>query len=159
MNTLSQKAIADHLLSVLRQGTTPTRLALTLAVGFAIGCFPVLGTTTLFCIAIALVFRMNQAVIQVGNYLAFPLQLALTVPFLRLGEHLFHAPALPLSPLHLMEMTRHAPDQTMRAFVYGQGHAIVAWALVAPLAIILIAAILAPLLRALMRSTTAQRLA
>jgi hypothetical protein len=58
-----------------------------------------------------------------------------------------------------MQMTRHAPDQTMRAFVYGQGHAIVAWALVAPLAIILIAAVLAPLLRALMRASAPQRLA
>jgi hypothetical protein len=159
MSTLSQKAILDHLLSVLRQGTTPTRLAITLAAGFCIGCFPVLGTTTVFCIVVALLFRLNQAVIQVGNYLAFPLQLALTIPFLRLGERIFHTPPLPLSPVQLMAMTRHSPDHTMRAFVYGQGHAIVAWALVAPLAIILIAGILAPLLRALMRSATSQRLA
>lgn len=159
MTSLSQKAISDHLLSVLRQGTTPTRLALTLAVGFCIGCFPLLGVTTVLCIVVALLFRLNQAVIQVGNYLAFPLQLALTIPFLRLGERLFHTAPLPLSPFQLMAMTRHAPDQTMRAFVYGQGHAIVAWALIAPLAIILIAAVLAPLLRVLMRSPRAQRLA
>jgi len=31
---------------------------------------------------VALAFRLNLLAIQIGNYLAFPLQLALFVPFL-----------------------------------------------------------------------------
>lgn len=154
MTALSSKAIAAHLLSVLRQGTTPNKLALTLAVGFCIGCFPIVGTTTALCIAVALASRMNQAVIQVGNYLAFPLQLMLLVPFLRIGEHVFHAAPLTLSPTQLLALTHSAPNQTnqlMRAFVFGQGYAIVAWAILAPLAILLLTAVLSPLLRVLMR--------
>ena len=153
MNKLSSKAISGHLLDILRQGVTPTRLAITLAVGLCIGCFPVLGVTTVLCIVVALAFRLNQAAIQVGNYLAFPLQLLLTIPFLRLGERLFHTGHLPLAPDQLLAMARNAPDQTARAFVAGQGHAIAAWALVAPVAAILLTALFIPLLRILMRGS------
>lgn len=153
MNTLSSKAISSHLLDILRQGTTPTKLAVTLAIGICIGCFPVLGTTTVFCIVVAFLFRLNQAAIQVGNYLAFPLQLLLTIPFLRLGERIFHAGHLPLAPDQLLSMARRSPHETAKAFVVGQGHAIVAWALVAPIAALLLTALLAPLIRMLMRNT------
>lgn len=155
MTALSSKAIAAHLLDALRQGTTPNKLALTLAAGFCIGCFPVMGTTTICCVVVALAFRLNQAVIQVGNYLAFPLQLLLTIPFLRLGEHIFHAPPLPLAPGQLLTLMRSAPNQTARAFVYGQGHAIVAWAVIAPFATVLLTVLLIPLLRLLMSRANA----
>ncbi len=141
------------MLVILRQGMTPTKLAITIAVGFCIGCFPLLGVTTALCILVAFIFGMNQAAIQVGNYIAFPLQLLLTVPFLRLGEFIFHSAPLPLAPSRLLSMARTAPDQTARAFVTGQGHAIIAWALIAPVAALLITALLMPLLRSLMRST------
>jgi uncharacterized protein (DUF2062 family) len=155
MNKLSSKAISGTLLSILRQGTTPTRLAITLAVGICIGCFPVLGATTMLCILVAFAFGLNQAAIQVGNYLAFPLQLLLTIPFLRLGERIFHTARLPLAPDQLLTMARGAPNQTAKAVVFGQGHAIVAWALVAPVAALLLTVLFVPLLRTLMRGSKA----
>jgi hypothetical protein len=153
MNKLSSKAISGHLLDILRQGTTPTQLAITLALGLCIGCFPVLGVTTVLCILVAFAFRLNQAAIQVGNYLALPLQLLLTIPFLRLGERIFRTGHFPLAPDQLLTMARSAPDQTAKAFVAGQGHAIVAWALVAPVAALLLTVLFVPLLRTLMRGS------
>ena len=69
----------------LRQGISPQRLALTLALGFAIGCFPVIGIPTALCAGLALALRLNLPAIQAANYAAMPLQLALMVPFVRLG--------------------------------------------------------------------------
>ena len=69
----------------LRQGISPQRLALTLALGFAIGCIPVLGIPTVLCAALAMSLRLNMPAIQAANYLAMPLQLFLIVPFVRLG--------------------------------------------------------------------------
>src|ERR1700721_578399 len=69
----------------LRQGMSPRRLALTLALGLAIGCIPVVGIPTLVCAALALTLRLNLTAIQAANYLVMPLQLALIVPFCRLG--------------------------------------------------------------------------
>jgi uncharacterized protein (DUF2062 family) len=153
MNNLSSKAISSQMVGILSQGMTPTKLAITIAVGFCIGCFPLLGVTTALCILVAFIFRMNQAAIQVGNYLAFPLQLLLTIPFLRLGEIIFHSAPLPLAPNRVLSMARTDPDQTARAFVAGQGHAIIAWALIAPIAALLITVLLIPLFRSLMRSS------
>lgn len=73
----------------LRQGITPRRLALTLALGIAIGCIPIVGVPTLLCAALAILLRLNLPAIQAANYAAMPLQLLLIVPFARLGETLF----------------------------------------------------------------------
>src|ERR1700732_2274741 len=69
----------------LSQGVSPRRLALTLALGFAVGCIPVIGIPTVLCAGLALALRLNQPAIQVANYAAMPLQFALIVPFVRLG--------------------------------------------------------------------------
>jgi uncharacterized protein (DUF2062 family) len=69
----------------LRQGISPRRLALTLALGFAIGCIPVVGIPTVVCAALALSLRLNLPAIQAANYAVMPLQLVLILPFVRLG--------------------------------------------------------------------------
>lgn len=73
----------------LRRGISPRRLALTLALGFAIGCLPVVGIPTALCAMLALTLRLNQPAIQAANYAAMPLQVLLILPFVRLGGWLF----------------------------------------------------------------------
>ena len=81
MESIKRKSVA-----CLRQGISPRRLALTLALGFAIGCIPVLGVTTALCFVIAFALRLNFPAIQAANWTAMPLQLALILPFVRLGR-------------------------------------------------------------------------
>jgi uncharacterized protein (DUF2062 family) len=69
----------------LQQGLSPRRLALTLSLGFAIGCIPVVGVPTLLCAGLALALGLNQPAIQAANYAVMPLQLLLIVPLVRLG--------------------------------------------------------------------------
>jgi uncharacterized protein (DUF2062 family) len=127
----------------LRQGISPRRLALTLALGFAIGCIPVVGLPTLVCAAIALAWRLNVPAIQAANYAAMPLQIALIVPFVRLGGRMTASAPHPdavallrLSPLHM------ATQLTGLA-----GQALLAWLLVAIPAVLLITVALTPMLR------------
>jgi uncharacterized protein (DUF2062 family) len=129
----------------LSQGISPTRLALTLALGFAIGCIPVIGIPTLLCAALALGLRLNLPAIQVANYAAMPLQLVLIVPFVRLGGWLVSSGAahaltsrtiLHLPVLHLA---------TQMGTLAGQ--ALLAWLLVAVPAVALMTAMLALMLR------------
>jgi len=74
---------------VLQGGLTPQKLALTVCLGTATGVMPVLWGTTILCAGLAAVFKLNQAAMQALNYLCYPLQLALFIPFCRLGELLF----------------------------------------------------------------------
>jgi len=149
--TLSHKSLAARLLHLLRQGLTPKKLALSLALGIALSCFPVFGTTTILCALVAVAFRLNLPAIQIGNYLALPLQLALFIPFMRIGERILRAPRFPLSPDQLVAMAKAHPDRTMRLLLGGQWHCILGWLLIAP-AIALLAFLIAhPLMKLLVR--------
>lgn len=147
--TLSHTSLAARLLHLLRQGLSPQKLALSLALGIALSCFPVFGTTTILCALVALAFRLNLPAIQVGNYLALPLQLALFVPFMRLGERILRAPNFPLSPEQLLAMAKARPDQTMRLVLAGQWHSILGWLVVAPAIALLAYSLARPLAKLL----------
>ena len=92
-----RRRLAEPVLELLRQGVTPEKIALSLAFGLGIGIFPVLGISTVLCTVVALALRLNLPAIQLVNYLASPLQLALIIPFVRVGEHVLGLPAQPLS--------------------------------------------------------------
>ena len=75
------------------QGLSGDSLAALLAVGFVLGTFPVYGCPTVMCLLAALLLRLNAPALQLVNQLASPLQLALLVPFARLGERILGSPA------------------------------------------------------------------
>src|SRR5580698_10669544 len=88
--SLRMQTAQEKVLEWLQCGMAPRQLAFTLALGFAIGCIPLLGVTTAICALLALVLRLNMPAIQAANWVAMPLQLVLLIPFLRLGQWLFH---------------------------------------------------------------------
>jgi uncharacterized protein (DUF2062 family) len=74
---------------VFRGGLTPQKLAQTLCLGTATGIMPLLWGTTILSALLAAFFKLNQAAMQALNYLCYPLQLALFIPFCQLGEYIF----------------------------------------------------------------------
>ena len=146
LESIKQKAAV-----YLRQGISPRRLALTLALGFVVGCIPVVGLPTALCALIALAFRLNQPAIQAANYLAMPFQVALIVPLVRLGEKLFpigtreglNVAALTHSPA---QMLTHSPRVALQ--VGGMaGQALFAWLLLAVPVVVLLTPALTMVLR------------
>jgi uncharacterized protein (DUF2062 family) len=141
----SLDAIKRGTLQGLRQGISPRRLALTLALGFAIGCIPVVGIPTLVCAALAVALRLNLPAIQAANYAVMPLQLLLIVPFVRLGGWLIassHNPSFQAGAL------LHASPQglaTQMGWLAGQ--ALLAWVLIAMPAVLLMTFTLTKVLR------------
>jgi uncharacterized protein (DUF2062 family) len=129
----------------LRQGISPRRLALTLALGFAIGCIPVVGLPTLVCALLALTLRLNLPAIQAANYIAMPLQLLLMVPFLRLGAWMFAAGSSPgTSAVDLLSLSPMAMAVQCAALT---AHAVLAWMLLALPAVAVMTVTFIPLLR------------
>ena len=129
----------------LGQGISPRRLALTLALGFAIGCIPVVGIPTVLCSALALALRLNLPAIQAANYAAMPFQLVLVVPFVRLGGWLISAdPRRALEPRALL----HIPSLHVAARMgMLAGQALLAWVLVAVPVVFLLTFALTHMLR------------
>lgn len=145
------RKLVKPILDLLRQGITPEKIALSIALGAAIGVLPALGTTTALCAIAALVLRLNLPAIQIVNYFVYPAQIALLLPFFRLGEWLFRARHLPLSISQIYEMIHGGTWNAIKFLWTTAWHAIVAWALLAPLFVALVYVILTPLLRRALR--------
>ena len=75
------------------QSTSGDSIAIILAVGLVLGTFPVYGCPTVFCLLAAIALRLNAPALQLVNQLSYPLQLALLIPFARLGERIVASPA------------------------------------------------------------------
>ena len=145
------RRLVRPVLDLLRQGVTPEKIALSLALGVALGVFPVLGSTTALCALAALVLRLNLPAIQIVNYFVYPLQIGLLIPFFRLGERLFRAPHLPLSVPQIYAMIHAGMWNTIRSLWTTTWHAIIVWCLLAPVFAAVAYAILVPALRRVLR--------
>lgn len=138
----SLRAMRNKVETWLREGISPQRLALTLALGFAIGCIPVIGIPTALCLVVALGLRLNIPAIQAANYAAMPLQVALIFPFLRLGAWMFTSN----HPLNT-SLLHQSPAKLLWASGSLAGEALAAWLVTAIPTVILMTLILTALLR------------
>ena len=147
-----KRRLVDPIVALLIQGITPQKIALSIAFGCALGVFPVIGSTTVLCALAAVIFRLNLPAIQLVNYFIYPLQIALLLPFLRMGEWLFRAPHMDLTVKGIFALIRQNVLHAIVALWTPTWHAMVAWLLVGPPAIFIIYKVLAPVLAALDRT-------
>jgi uncharacterized protein (DUF2062 family) len=143
---------------LLTQGITPEKIALSIAFGIVLGVFPVLGSTTILCAAAALIFRLNLPAIQLVNYLIYPLQIFFLLPFIRLGEMLFRAAPLQLSLAQMLAMARADLPHAIETLWLAGVHAMSAWLLIGPPAILLLYFLLSRALRQVAASSGPRRI-
>lgn len=144
-----QRRIVAPIVAQLQQGITPEKIALTIALGMVLGIFPILGSTTLLCGLAAVWLRLNQPIIQLVNYFAYPLQLALIIPIYRGGEILFRQTPIPLSIPLIFERFKADFGQFLRDFGMIAVQGIVVWCLLAPVLVGVLYFVFRPFLRGL----------
>ena len=116
----------------IRLGTTHHKLAQTVGFGMVLGIIPVLGVTTALCALFALRLKLNQVIIQAINYVAYPFQLLLFIPFYRLGELLFNRPPIPLYIPDLIEQFKMNFWGSMEKYTVAGLMGVCAWLIIAP---------------------------
>jgi uncharacterized protein (DUF2062 family) len=135
------------LVALLRQGVTPEKLALCVALGITLGIFPILGSTSLLCLVAGFAARLNQPLLHTINHAVFPLQVVLLIPFYRLGEWLFDAPHLPITIKGVRDLIHSGIGNAIHVLWETTLQAIAAWGLLAPFLAALIYFMLIPFLR------------
>ncbi len=85
------RKLPTAILDLLRQGLTPEKIAMAIAVSLTLSTFPVLGSTTILCIVTSARFGLNLAAMQLVSWAAYPVQLSLFVPLLKLGAKVVHS--------------------------------------------------------------------
>jgi uncharacterized protein (DUF2062 family) len=126
------KKTKDFLKNQITQGSRPEALAWACTAGILIGNIPVLGATTFICTLVAILFRLNQPVIQGINQLMWFTQIPLIPLFLRLGEWLTGAPPVALNPQKVIEDFSQDMGQFFIDYGMAGVHSLLGWALVAP---------------------------
>lgn len=121
-------------------GVSTETLVLSVGLALVLGIFPVYGCPTLLCAAAAIILRLNLPAMQLVNVLTSPLQIALLIPFHRLGELLLPAPGAPNPRLPAVV---HTHAWTFFATIWTLAvHAIAGWSCVCiPLGVLLYVAL------------------
>jgi len=136
---------------LLRQGITPEKIALTLALGAFIGTIPMLGTTTILCTVVALALRLNLPAIQMVNGVVYPLQLILLIPFYRWGAWLFRADSSSITVAGVKGLIQGGIIHAIQTLWTVTMHALVVWLIIGSLASLTIYAITLRLTRRIRR--------
>src|SRR5574337_1350077 len=126
---LRQHRLVRLTLALLSEGMTPHKIALTLALGVLLGAIPVLGTTTVLCALAAVVLRLNLPLIEAVQFLAYPLQLLLLIPFMQAGQWIFRQPPLPFTRVELLALLHSGWRQAIEQLWLYSLHGVVAWVL------------------------------
>lgn len=94
----------------LKQGSTPEKIALSLAIGLLMGIIPLLWGSSAICILIGWRWHLNHTLLQAANYAAYPLQIVLFVPFFETASRLFGSETL-LDPRLLHRLAQSPLEQ------------------------------------------------
>lgn len=140
---------------LLKEGMGFRKVSLCIALGIALGIFPVLGATTLLCAIAAFVLRLNLAAIQIVNYLAYPLQLILLAPFYGAGSWLSKGLNLPWGQENLIDLLKKDFWGSLADFWNIILSAVFVWFIISPFLILLLYGLLKPVIRSL---ASAQRM-
>jgi len=126
----SPKRLVSMVRTLLMQGLTPSGVSLSLMLGGAGAVFPILGTTTIMTGIFSVFLRLNHPIVQSVNILATPVQLALILPLLRIGEWVFGVEGVPLSLVEMTSLFRDSPGAFFSQFAASFLHVVVGWVLV-----------------------------
>ncbi|MBX0332092.1 DUF2062 domain-containing protein [Pontibacter sp. HSC-14F20] len=147
--------ITQPVLNLLRQGMTPHKLAVTVALGTVVGILPALGVTTVIGTALAARFRLNIAATVLVSYLVHPLQLLLIIPFIKAGIFMFGLDDLKLTLDEMIAMFRIDWLAALNKLWMANLAAVSAWAILAiPVGALLYFALLPVLKRVLPKPAT-----
>lgn len=122
----------------LRRGTSPHKVTLTIVLGLTIGLIPVIGISTAILIALAVHMKLNMIIIQIANFVVYPLHILFYIPFFKLGLLLHPSENAPNTFHEFFMMARESWTGALVYFGSATLFAVLAWFLVAmPLGIML----------------------
>lgn len=144
------RRVALPILALLRMGASPEKLAWSIAAGLLVGINPILGSTTVLCLAVAFAFRLNVAASQLANHIVYPLEIILVIPFIHMASRIFHTAPMPLSANELIHQARRHPLDLIGQLWLWEWHAFLLWVILAAIALPIFALILTPIFRELL---------
>lgn len=152
-----QRWIVEPVVKQLKQGTSPERLSWSVSLGITLGIFPIMGSTSVVCLVIGYIFKLNQPVTHLFKTLTYPIHLPMILVYIHLGEKLNGVPLTPFSIAEMLSQFKDSPAQFARDFGMAALYGVEAWAISAIFLIPLLRFASLPVLRKLVQSKEAVR--
>jgi uncharacterized protein (DUF2062 family) len=137
------------IITVLKSGMGPKRLSLCVALGIVLGIFPVLGVTTILCAAASVALRLNVAAMQIVNYLIYPIQIILLVPFYSAGSWLFKEKTELEGIRNILLTMKNDFWGSMAGLWDLTLYAVIAWTVICPILVLILFHLIRPAVTAL----------
>ncbi|MFN4874274.1 MAG: DUF2062 domain-containing protein [Akkermansiaceae bacterium] len=141
----------------LKQGTSPEKLSWSISLGVTLGIFPIMGSTTIVCLIFGHLLKLNQPILHLFKTFTYPLQLALILVYIRLGQMFNGVPLIKFSIPQLLTRFRDDPAQFASDFGLAALHGIEAWAISAIFLIPALYFISLPIIKNLLEKITNKR--
>lgn len=121
--------IIQPIVNQLKQGTTPEKLSWSISLGATLGIFPIMGSTSIVCLIVGHLFKLNQPVVHLFKTLTYPIHLPMILVYIHLGEKLNGVPETPFSITEMVTQFKESPAQFARDFGMAALYGIEAWAI------------------------------
>lgn len=79
------KALKNQVIELIQDGLSPERIALAITLACCFAIIPLPFTNTFLLLVLAVILRLNHILVQTINYILFPFQILLYLPFYKLG--------------------------------------------------------------------------
>jgi len=127
----SLQKIKDKVGELLYGGLSPDKISAAIATGIVVGLFPLLGTTSLLCLALGKIFKLNHLLLQAVNQIVYPLQLLLLIPLIQLGRIVLGQGVTDISLNKLSDSEMWTDISFYTGLALQQLYAVFIWALLA----------------------------
>lgn len=89
---MNWKTIQDKFRTLFKQGLSPRQLCESIIVASVFAIIPILGVSTFLLTYLSFKRKLNLPIMMAISYLMWPVQIALIIPFIRIGEFIFSVP-------------------------------------------------------------------
>ncbi len=146
-----------QIMEYLSDGTSPEKLSLAAALGATCGLFPIYGLTTAVSAVAGIAFRVNPIVVQVFNYMMYPIYFPIEFGFILAGAWLFEGNlhAYTWSGVQAI-IARGGLVSAFKQIGGALVHAVIVWVVVAPFLAIGLRSLLIPVIKRWKRTEAQQ---
>ena len=144
----AKRRIVNPLIVILKSGATSEGISLSLACGIMGGLFPIPATTTIACIALTWLLKLNFAAVQITNLLMTPANIATFLWFIKIGETIFNAQPNNIS----LQAIQSDPLASIAKFGWSLTYGVIAWLFISPFGIFIFYNALKPIINKAMQT-------
>jgi uncharacterized protein (DUF2062 family) len=151
IKSLFNEKVKKPVLDFLNEGISAKKLAWTISVGAVLGIFPLLGSTTVLCLLVAFLLRLNFPILMLASYLVYPLQFIFLLPFMKVGEQFLGTTSFELTLDEILKVMQQGFPMAFEVLGWATLKGMGAWAFFAPALIALLYFVLLPVFKVVER--------